>query len=81
VTDKESVAYQNRRLQELVDEQAERIAELEAAYEIALDQLRKDVDRIAELEHWFHGYRTPELSMAAMMKRIAELEALDSGGE
>jgi len=30
--------------------------------------------RIAELEHWFHDYQTPEMSMAAMMERIAELE-------
>ena len=29
--------------------------------------------RIAELERWFHGYRTPELSMIAMIDHIAEL--------
>lgn len=31
--------------------------------------------RNIELEHWFHGYRTPELSMAAMMENITELKA------
>lgn len=31
--------------------------------------------RLKHLLKWFHGYRTPELTMAAMMERIEELEA------
>jgi len=59
----------------LVDEQAERIAELEAAYEIALDQLRKDVERIAELEANAKDYGTVRDIADERLRRIAELEA------
>ena len=31
--------------------------------------------RNKQLEHWFNDYLTPEMSMAAMLKRIEELEA------
>jgi len=30
---------------------------------------------IRRLEKWFHGYRTPEMSMLAMSNKIAELKA------
>ena len=32
--------------------------------------------RTKELEHWFHGYRTPELSMSAMLTKLEKVAAL-----
>ena len=60
------------------------INKLEASERLIKEQYEDNVDavakmdkaesRVKELEHWFHGYRTPELSMSAMETKITELE-------
>jgi hypothetical protein len=44
-----------------------------------LDDLTRSLEKanakFAALEHWFNSYATPEMSMAAMMEKITELEA------
>lgn len=36
--------------------------------------LKAERQRVEELERWFHGYRTPELSMAEMFKQLKAAE-------
>lgn len=41
----------------------------------AVEELTQLRARVVELEHWFHDYRTPELSMAEMFKQLKAAEA------